>query len=348
MSYTLYDSTGPLEEFASIGGYADFREWALDHPGPLRRLAQRGYEHDLEALREALEAARTVPVAVFEQRSVLLKVLRSAEDVLIVSDGMSELGDLRSASDYTDNNLVHQAADRSQGLLESAVQSAFAAGRRTIDKEKLRRAQSVQDAQRVMAKAPEAVHATLLAALPKAVHKVLVAGGTAGLAKLRGFRANSFRAAAKDDIIAMKFDAVNPQVLAWVKKHTGELAKNLTQTTKDDIAAALSRAFTEGGIGELMDDVISSVGSVDRGRLIARNEAMQGANKGQRMSWDQAVNTGLLAKDTGRVWIATSGACKACEDLDGAETTLDGEYPDEGGDGPPLHVDCRCTEGLTG
>lgn len=38
--------------------------------------------------------------------------------------------------------------------------------------------------------------------------------------------------------------------------------------------------------------------------------------------------------------------CDECEALDGKTTRLNGEYPDPGGDGPPLHVSCRCSEGI--
>lgn len=58
-----------------------------------------------------------------------------------------------------------------------------------------------------------------------------------------------------------------------------------------------------------------------RAVLIARTEIMTAANDGQRALWRQAAQAGEL-------------------------NLLDGQYPGDGGQGPPLHPDCRCTEGL--
>jgi hypothetical protein len=48
------------------------------------------------------------------------------------------------------------------------------------------------------------------------------------------------------------------------------------------------------------------------------------------------------------VWIAAGDPCPECEVLDGEEVDLGEDYPGDGGDGPPLHPNCRCTEGVVG
>ena len=73
---------------------------------------------------------------------------------------------------------------------------------------------------------------------------------------------------------------------------------------------------------------------------------MTAVNEGQREGWAQAVEAGMLDEGSKRVWIATAGACDICDELDGEEVGLDEEYPNDGGDGPPQHPNCRCTEGI--
>lgn len=75
---------------------------------------------------------------------------------------------------------------------------------------------------------------------------------------------------------------------------------------------------------------------------------MKAASEAQRQLWEQAVEGGVISGDQRRVWIVTNDErlCPICNALDGAEADLDGQYPDPGGEGPPQHPACRCTEGL--
>lgn len=146
----------------------------------------------------------------------------------------------------------------------------------------------------------------------------------------------------------MKFDATNPDVVRWAREHAVELAKNLGDTTEQDIKDVIARGLEEGNLDEVFDDVLNAVGDPDRAQLIARTEIMTAANEGQRQGWSQAVDDGLLPSDSQVAWIATTDACAECDDLDGETRDLDGAYPDPGGDGPPLHPNCRCTEGIIG
>lgn len=108
------------------------------------------------------------------------------------------------------------------------------------------------------------------------------------------------------------------------------------------------RAFSQGTIRSAYQDILDAVGDEARANVIARTESMRAANGGQREAWLQAVDSGLLSGRARRTWIATpdEGVCPLCEALDGQTADLDGEYPDDGGDGPPLHPNCRCTEGV--
>jgi SPP1 gp7 family putative phage head morphogenesis protein len=144
----------------------------------------------------------------------------------------------------------------------------------------------------------------------------------------------------------MRFNAKDPYAIRWAQRYAAELAKGISDTTRDDIkeaiAAGLEGEFTRA---EVVRAIKQAVGSRERAELIARTETMHAANEGQRQAWNQAVKKGLLTGKEKRTWIATEVACPLCMGLDGKVTGLNGEYPG-GGDGPPLHPRCRCTEGI--
>lgn len=144
----------------------------------------------------------------------------------------------------------------------------------------------------------------------------------------------------------MSFDASNARAAAWARDHAAELATGISDTTEQIIRDTIARTQDEGDLTEQYDEILTAIGDEDRASLIARTESMTAANEGNRQGWDQAVDAGLLTGDEKRTWIATSDACPECEALDEEETDLDGSYPGDGEDGPPLHPNCRCTEGL--
>lgn len=156
------------------------------------------------------------------------------------------------------------------------------------------------------------------------------------------------RAAADPPSLKMTFDANNPDAVDWADKHAGELIDGITETTRQDIADAIATALEEGDLGDAYQTILDAVGDPARAELIARTETMTAANEGQRQSWDQAVSAGLLTGDEQIQWITAEGACPLCDELDGETRDIDGQYPGDGGDGPPLHPNCRCTEGISG
>jgi hypothetical protein len=87
-----------------------------------------------------------------------------------------------------------------------------------------------------------------------------------------------------------------------------------------------------------------------RATVIARNETMKASNEGQRELWRQAAEAGTLrAEEWQREWIVTPDPdrlCELCEPMAGKHAPFpDGAY-ENGSDGPPLHVQCLCVEGL--
>lgn len=147
-----------------------------------------------------------------------------------------------------------------------------------------------------------------------------------------------------------RFDAKNKHVIDWADKHAAELITGITETTRENINNAVAELQETGDWQDSYDEILAAVGDTDRADLIARHETMLAANEGQRQGWDQAVDDGLLTGDEKRVWIATEDdrICPICEELDGTKADIDGVY-EAGGeeyDGPPAHVQCRCTEGI--
>ena len=71
--------------------------------------------------------------------------------------------------------------------------------------------------------------------------------------------------------------------------------------------------------------------------MVARTETayadVQGNLEGYRAS-------GVVAK---KEWLVSQDeVCPECEALDGKVVDLDEPFPGQGGDGPPLHPNCRC------
>jgi len=226
-------------------------------------------------------------------------------------------------------SLIHAAADASVGKISVAVRYAFAVGRKAL---------------RAKKDAVQAVHDALLDVLPGTLLKVAAAGGRATRIPEVRTASELVELRVKGGLLHFRFDSSNPRAAKWAKRHAAELAKDISETTRQAIADAIAEQQEEGGDV----DILAAVGDETRADLIARTESMRAANFGQREAWAQAVDAGLLTGDEQRTWIATGdeALCPICEALDGATAGLDGEYPDPGGEGPPAHPRCRCTEGI--
>jgi SPP1 gp7 family putative phage head morphogenesis protein len=149
--------------------------------------------------------------------------------------------------------------------------------------------------------------------------------------------------------IGMQFDRTSPAVLAWAKQHAADLVTDISETTRERIRDEVVGAFAEGvSPRDLADAIDGIVNDVDRAELIANTESMLAANRGQEMAWGQAIDNGLLDDAVKKEWIATGDkdVCDDCDELDGVTVALDEDFPNDGGEGPPLHPRCRCTTGI--
>lgn len=144
----------------------------------------------------------------------------------------------------------------------------------------------------------------------------------------------------------LAFNVSDPNAVAWAREHAAELAQGLSDTTEQDIRDAIASNL-EGDIdqGDAYDEILDAIGDDDRAEMIARTETMTASNQGTLTSWDQATEAGLLTGDELKEWIATSGCCDECADLDGEQVALDADFS-SGDDAPPAHPNCRCTIGM--
>lgn len=257
--------------------------------------------------------------------------------------------------------LVHEAADKHRPKIEVAVRFAFALGRRAVDRSALRSAikgQSRAQAERALEPALKAVRKGIADSLPTALLNCLEDGGRAGLtllrSRLRAAGASEFRTARPQrkgephtvkQPFLFEFDKTNQRAVEWIEEHALELAEDISDTSRRRIKNALIRAFEEGDIDQLYDDVLDAIGNETRAGVIAHHESMLASNHGQLESWEQAVENGLLEGNERIQFIATADdvVCPICEELDGETRAFDGMY--RGGyDSPPIHVACRCVE----
>ena len=226
---------------------------------------------------------------------------------------------------------IHRVADSYLETYRVAIDYVFAKGRK----------HQTPDA------CAKAVKSAVLDVMPPLLLDCLISGGEATAEVMP-----RIKAAEAVHVLAgpfkMKFDAKDENAIRWAKLHAAELAESMSETTRDDvkeaIAASLEGEFTRE---ETVKAIRFAVGSKERAELIARTETMTAANEGQRQGWKQAVKKGLLSTRARRVWIATEDRriCPQCDGLDGKTADMDGDYPGGIG-GPPVHPNCRCTEGI--
>ena len=87
MTYFLADASGYRCDIASIGGLRTFSEWA-PKVGPVREFLNRGVTEDPKALAKALVSLKAKDPAVESIRKALLKAACTADEILILSDGV--------------------------------------------------------------------------------------------------------------------------------------------------------------------------------------------------------------------------------------------------------------------
>jgi SPP1 gp7 family putative phage head morphogenesis protein len=124
----------------------------------------------------------------------------------------------------------------------------------------------------------------------------------------------------------------------------GELVDNpdaswaITDSTREMLRTDVTTAMEEGWSNDKLADAIgeNEAFSDSRSEMIARTETAFADVEGNLAGW---TASGVVS---GKEWTADSECCDLCQALDGVVVDLDEDFPDDGGDGPPLHPNCEC------
>ncbi len=132
--------------------------------------------------------------------------------------------------------------------------------------------------------------------------------------------------------VEIDFSLVNTNAADWAANYAAQLAKGITDTTRDMVQESLADWV---GSGDPLPDLIDTLGPLfgpDRAELIAVTEATRAFAEGNRLAWQES---GMV---DGIRWMTTNDdlVCDICGPLDGVQMPLDSV------DIPPAHPRCRC------
>lgn len=132
---------------------------------------------------------------------------------------------------------------------------------------------------------------------------------------------------------------VNEGAVRYAKQRAAELVTQLEDSTRELLRASVAQGLEEGWSNDRLAAELEGAYafSPERAEMIARTETayadVQGNLEGYRAS-------GVVS---GKEWIiAQDEFCDECNDLNGVVVGLNESFPGDGGDGPPLHPNCRC------
>jgi len=144
-----------------------------------------------------------------------------------------------------------------------------------------------------------------------------------------------------------------------MKLQSGQLSA-LTDVQRSSIASNLGRrSFNIESVRNLeqpqIDRLVTGYAEqqlATRSKTIALNEMQGAVNFGQRALWNAAADEGVIDGTTSmKEWIVVDDdkLCKICAPLAGARVLLEETFEIAGlgsVEGPPAHVNCRCSSGL--
>lgn len=131
----------------------------------------------------------------------------------------------------------------------------------------------------------------------------------------------------------------NEKAVQWARDRAAEKIKEIDDTTREKMRDILARHLEEGVDPSALADEIENefAFSSTRSMMIARTEAAEANIQGNLKIYEES--NVVEAKE----WSTIGGdACDDCAPLNGKVVPLGEDFPDGGGDGPPLHPNCRC------
>lgn len=131
----------------------------------------------------------------------------------------------------------------------------------------------------------------------------------------------------------------NDRAIDYARTRSVELVKEVEESTKrmmkDTIVQALEEGWSNDQLATELADGYEF--SDERAMTIARTETAYADVEGNLAGYEAS---GVVDS---KEWIAAQDEyCDLCEALNGKVVKLHESFPDGGGDGPPLHPNCRC------
>lgn len=112
-----------------------------------------------------------------------------------------------------------------------------------------------------------------------------------------------------------------------------QISDGTREMLRSDVRDAMADGWSNDRLAQELADNYAF--SDQRAETVARTETaradVQGSLEGYRAA-------GVEKKR----WLTAPGCCDECQDLDGEEVGIDDQFPNDGGDGAPLHPNCRC------
>jgi len=139
------------------------------------------------------------------------------------------------------------------------------------------------------------------------------------------------------DATAEMLKLANEKAIEWAQKNAAEKITDIEQTTRSDIRDLVTEAMENGWSNDDLANKLedSWAFSPERAEMIARTETAFADLKGN-IELSKAAGVERVQ------WLASDGACDDCEELNGEDAPVDGEFKDGTPADEPAHPNCRC------
>jgi SPP1 gp7 family putative phage head morphogenesis protein len=141
------------------------------------------------------------------------------------------------------------------------------------------------------------------------------------------------------DVTEAQLKQVNEYAAKYAAERSASLVTELEDATREFMRADITQAIEEGLSNDALADLLAeNYGFSDaRAEVIARTETAFADVSGNLEGYKASGQV------SGKQWIISQDEiCDECQELDGVTVGLDENFPGDGGDGPPLHPNCRC------
>jgi hypothetical protein len=186
--------------------------------------------------------------------------------------------------------------------------------------------------------------------------------------------------------IAVRADllSMNPKALDWLEKFGADEVKYISESQREAIRNILVKGYGDESYSRMAWQIKNYIGLdpgraealqqygsdlmaegvadkavwqlvevrgeqmlKDRADTIALNETIKASAEGTRATFQEAQDRGILSEDYVREWnvIGDERLCEECSSYEGMTAAMGDQY-ENGFDGPPVHVNCRCFEKL--